>query len=122
MPERHKILVVDDDTETTRIFEIALDRLGYDPTIASNVPQARAYLEDNTPHAVLLDIMLPGVIGLDLLTEIRSNSRLQHIYVVIISAHEVDWDLVPEGVAPNDILRKPVRVPDLRHLLGQALA
>jgi len=117
-----KILVVDDDTETTTIFNLALTKLGYEASIERNVPDARAWLEDNTPAVVLLDIMMPGQSGLDLLVHIRRTPRLSSTFVVIISAHVYDSNEVPNGIEPDAILRKPIRLPDLQRVLTTALA
>jgi CheY-like chemotaxis protein len=119
---KKKILVVDDDTETTNIFNLALNKLGYEASVARNVPDAHAYLENNTPDVILLDIMMPGQSGLDLLVQIRETPHLAGIYVIIISAHAYEDNEVPDNIEPDAILRKPIRIPDLRQVLTTALA
>ncbi|MEO0563116.1 MAG: response regulator [Chloroflexota bacterium] len=117
-----RILVVDDDKETTNIFRLALTKLGYDATITGDVPSALAAIDKHIPDVILLDIMLPGRLGLDVLAHVRSTPELEHVFVVIISAHQMGEYNLPTGVLPDAVLRKPIRLPDLRRVLAKALA
>lgn len=116
------ILIVDDDLETTRIFEVALKKIGYTPHIVGTVPAARAFLEQVIPPIILLDMMLPGINGLDLLREIRATPTHKDIFIVIISAHVIEESLLQPHERPNVVMRKPIRIPELRTVLEQAFA
>lgn len=116
------VLVVDDDIETSRIFEMLLTKMSYQTLMAANVPQALVHLENSIPDMILLDIMLPGQSGIELLEHIRSTPHLSEVFVIIISAHTLNARDLPDGVYADHILRKPIRIPELKSLISQVLA
>lgn len=122
MMSKPNALIVDDDTETQKIFELVLQNVGYATTQAYTVDEALEYLEDTTPRLILLDMMLPGKTGLELLKYIRAHADLQHIYVIFISAHAFEAHELGQDAQPNLILRKPIRIPDLKDAVTKALA
>ncbi len=116
------ILIVDDDVETVKIFSYYLNKQGFSTLMASNVPEALTHMETTIPDIVLLDLMLPGQNGEELLKHIRQDAQLASVYVIIVSAHPLDSRKLPTGIVPDDVLRKPVRIPQLQQVLGKALA
>ena len=60
------ILVVEDEHETAEIFRLIMERAGYVPFICHEVVTAIRYLNTQTPSAVILDLMLPDIHGLEL--------------------------------------------------------
>ena len=69
-PERERILVVDDDPQTLRHVRDALARAGYEPIVTGDPQEALSQVEANDPHLVLLDLMLPGTNGIELMGNI----------------------------------------------------
>lgn len=116
------ILIVDDDVETITMFGYYLQRQGYNVQTAARVSEALPLLEDGPPDVIILDIMLPSVSGLELLTHIRNTPAIAHIYVIILSAHTLESEALPDGVRPDKVLQKPVRIVDLQAALHAALA
>lgn len=84
----------------------------------STAVDALAYLfRGNIPDLVLLDISLPGISGLEFLSEIRTNQFFRHIPVVIISGQDPDnWQEQVRAVGIQGYLQKPF---DPQHLLNQ---
>ncbi|MFZ4814653.1 MAG: response regulator [Phototrophicaceae bacterium] len=116
------ILVVDDDAETQTIFKIFLSKMQVHCLIANHYKEALDYIERYRPTVVLLDIMLPGMNGIELLTTIRNTPQIANTYIVMISAHDFNSFERPDGIEPDAILRKPITIPQLREVLALALA
>ncbi|WP_372966177.1 EAL domain-containing protein [Marinobacter sp.] len=109
------ILVVDDEPTTIRVVTNALSQ-DYDLIIATSVAEAMDILEQNDkPHLILLDIMMPDTNGLEMCRNLKTRHDLQHIPVIFISALS-DAQSEEEGFAAGgvDYIHKPVRLPAVR--------
>ena len=80
-----KILVVDDDAFTAHVFRARLQREGYDVTLASTGEDAVAAIQRQPPHLVLLDLLLPGMSGMDVLGWIRQRPETRTLPVVVFT-------------------------------------
>jgi CheY-like chemotaxis protein len=90
-----RVLVVEDDPEFRAALEDMLAGSGYVVVLANNGADAIALLEaGERPSAVLVDLLMPGVVGHELLEYLRSSDELAHIPVAIVSASP---QLAPEG-------------------------
>ena len=79
------ILVVDDEVGIRELLSEILRDEGYRVALAENAAQARAWRKQARPDLVLLDIGLPKLDGLDVLSQIKSDAALKDIPVVIFS-------------------------------------
>lgn len=84
-PAAKTVLVCEDDSNLRTLIRLALGD-GYEIHEAATGPDALALLEHAKPDLIVLDLMLPGLSGLDLLTEIRTAEGHQKTPVVVISA------------------------------------
>jgi CheY-like chemotaxis protein len=100
------ILLVDDNEDLRALYGTLLRREGYEVREAENGPEALALLEHATsePCLLLLDLMMPGMSGADVLEALRQKGRLAKQPVIVLTAGGRNWD-VPEGQL---IVRKPV--------------
>lgn len=89
MPGR--VLVVDDDTALAEMIGIVLDSEGYDPTFCSDGALAVAKFRDEEPDLVLLDVMLPGMDGIEICEAIRSESGVP---IIMLTAKSDTTDVV----------------------------
>jgi CheY-like chemotaxis protein len=100
--ESPELLIVEDDED----LRAALDRMftenGYRVELAANGVEALEWLEHHAPCAVVLDLLMPGIIGQELLEHMRSDTALASIPIAIISGSP---QLAPEGYA---VFEKPV--------------
>ena len=85
--ERVRILVVDDDPETLRYVRGGLIRAGYDPIVTGEAEEALRLVEEEKPDLALLDLMLPGKDGIDLMKDILA---LADMPVIFLSAYGQD--------------------------------
>ena len=81
------VLVVDDEGDSREFVARFLDRSGHHVTSAHDGRDALARLLEGTPDAVVLDVRMPKMDGIDLLAVMRSYLRLEKIPVIILSAH-----------------------------------
>jgi DNA-binding response OmpR family regulator len=107
-------LVADDHGDSADIFSEALRQAGFAVEIAHSGRAALTYLEETTPHVVVLDLCLPQVDGVEILNHIRSSERLAGVYVIVISA---DPALAGTTLGQADrVLVKPIGFRWLRNL------
>ena len=82
--ERERVLCVDDDPQTLRYVRDALTNAGYAPTVTGDPEEALSLVKANDPHLALLDLMLPGSDGIELMGDIR---QIADVPVIFLSAY-----------------------------------
>ena len=85
--ERPRILVVDDDPQTLRYVRDVLTRAGYIPSVTADPQDVSRLMEENEFKLVLLDLMLPGTDGIELMNDIQSQATVP---VIFLSAYGQD--------------------------------
>lgn len=120
------ILIVDDNQENQDILERHLKRQGHEVTVFDNGTAALEYLhrEDEAPNVdiLLLDVMMSGINGYEVLAELRSDSRLRHLPVIFLSALD-DMESLLRGIelGAQDFLPKPFNPVLLKARIGAIL-
>lgn len=109
-----QILVVDDEIGALTLIGIMLERGGFNVIKAKDANAALAELEKDTPDLIILDVMMPGMDGIELCRVIRSRADTKDTPVLILSARG-DAESVMRGMAAgaNDYLPKPILHHDL---------
>ncbi|MBZ0113484.1 MAG: response regulator [Thermoanaerobaculia bacterium] len=108
------ILVVDDEPDVRRMLQVILDRNGYEVQVVSSGLAALMAVNDETPDLILLDIMMEGMDGWEVLKLLKMEERTRGIPVVILSARVEPRDKVrglQEGAV--DYITKPFSVKDV---------
>lgn len=124
--KRH-ILVVDDEIGALTLIGIMLERGGFDVLKARDAQAALAVLEETVPDLIILDVMMPGMNGIELCQVIRQRPPTTKTPVLILSARG-DAESIIKGIeaGANDYLPKPILHHDLvskvRSMLGQDMA
>jgi len=104
-----RILVVDDDRSLLSIIQGILGN-DYDITLASSGAEALEILASSTFDLILLDIMMPGMSGMDLCAEIKANDRLSDIPVIFLTGMEDDdAEEAALDAGAADFIAKPIR-------------
>src|SRR5579871_3501435 len=86
------ILVVEDSSEHRELIAALLEPAGIEVSFAHNAEQAFAQLKTARPHLILMDILLPGMSGLDLTSELRRTSVLDDVGIVALTALAMSGD------------------------------
>ncbi|HWT04178.1 MAG TPA: response regulator, partial [Xanthomonadales bacterium] len=83
-----RVLVADDDPEICMLIKTILGRGPYDVTLCNDAESALVHIRKDDPYDILIsDFMLPGISGIDLITQLRQNRATSRMPIVMISAH-----------------------------------
>lgn len=122
MSAQHHILVVDDDAINIKIATRLLGETAYRYSTAGNGIEALACVAADMPEVILLDIMMPGMDGLEACRRIRANPDYDGITIIFITARDdPETRLSAYDAGGDDILSKPIAAQDLRHKVESAL-
>jgi CheY-like chemotaxis protein len=122
MNEQKQIIVVEDEPDTAEMFAEMMRLLGYQVFKSHGGTRAISLIAEKRPAAVVLDLMMPDLSGLDVLRFMRRDPRLDSIPVIIVSAKGLPSDIkrgLDAGAA--FYLTKPVAFIDLKEAVEKAL-
>jgi two-component system phosphate regulon response regulator PhoB len=119
------ILVVDDEEDIRELVQLNLDREGYRVLTCESGEQALAVARSKTPDLIVLDLMLPGIDGLEVCKRLKADAGLGQIPVVMLTAKGEESDIVAGlELGADDYITKPfsgkVLVARVRRLLRKA--
>ena len=112
-----KILIVDDEHMTTEMLSTFLRIIGHESVDAYSSKQAWDKLAYEQPDAILLDIMLPDVNGLDMCRQLRKNASTAHLPIIMISAYAPPLTKEADEAGANAYLVKPINLQNLKNTL-----
>lgn len=120
------VLIVDDEDDLVDLLQYNLRRAGFETSVARNGVEALERARAEAPDLVILDVMMPGMNGLEVCRRMRQDAHLRHIPILMLTARTDEADQVRGLDVGADIyLGKPVSVPVLvsqtRALLRSAL-
>jgi len=108
MMSRQSVLVVEDEEDIMEVIRFNLEKEGYEVHQALSGEKALQVIENNLPSLVLLDLMLPGINGLDLCRIFKQNDRTKAIPVIMLTAKSEDADIVAGlEMGAEDYITKP---------------
>ena len=114
-----RILVVDDEPQILRSLRTSLTAGGYEVQTAASGEESLRLLEARLPDLVLLDLMLPGISGLDVCRAIRARSSVP---IIVLSARGEERDKVAAlDLGADDYLTKPFGIDELLARIRAAL-
>lgn len=102
------ILIVEDEVPVAHMLSSTLATEGYAPSIVHTGEDAIAFALREQPQLILLDLMLPGIDGFDVVSAIRANARTTHIPVMVLTArHDASVKMRAFASQVDDYLTKP---------------
>ena len=105
-----KILLVDDEPDIIEIVGYNLRNEGYQIFTATNGQEAIKSAKKNTPHLILLDIMMPEMDGIEACEKIRKISALENVLIAFLTARGEDYSQVAGFEAgADDYITKPIK-------------
>jgi two-component system phosphate regulon response regulator PhoB len=103
-----KILVVDDETDIADLVALHLKREGHDCDCLADGLEVMPYAIEHQPDLIVLDLMLPGIDGLQVFRKLRADSRTRSIPVIILTARTQTSDRITGlELGADDYLSKP---------------
>ncbi|NKB18518.1 MAG: diguanylate cyclase, partial [Pseudanabaena sp. CRU_2_10] len=116
------ILVVDDEPTNFDAIAILLAQTNYRLIYVDNGYKALSYLAEHQPDALLLDVVMPGLDGLEVCRQIKTNPNWQHIPVIMVTALNTKEDLAEcLEAGADDFIGKPVNGIELRSRIRSML-
>jgi DNA-binding response OmpR family regulator len=109
MKKKKKVLVVDDNKDTVRIIQEALEGAGFSVNCAFDGKEALELVRKELPDLMILDLMMPKMSGYEVCGEIRKDPKTRELIVLMLTARS-DVDAKIQGIegGANDYLVKPV--------------
>ena len=108
------ILVVDDEKDIVELVAYNLEREGYQIAKAYDGHQALRYIRENQPDLVILDLMLPGISGLEICRLIRKKPETEGLPIIMLTAKSDSVDkIMGLEIGADDYLTKPFNVREL---------
>jgi DNA-binding response OmpR family regulator len=116
------ILIVEDNEDTLFLLAMQLRRGGYTVMEAWDGMGALEQLKDNQPDLILLDLMMPGPSGFEVLGQIRTDAELARVPVIVLSAlAEPDIIKLCIELGAHDYITKPYACDDLLNRISSVL-
>ncbi|MBE3073542.1 MAG: response regulator [Actinobacteria bacterium] len=122
-PVKTRIVVADDDIDILDLVVFKLTQAGFDTVPVTDGVAALAAIEADPPRLAILDVMMPGLSGIDVLRKIRANEAIRDLDVILLTARARDVD-VDTGYATgaSDYVIKPFSPRELLHRVNAVLA
>ena len=111
--EQQKILIAEDDKFISEVYLTKLDSEGFQVVLAEDGKEAAEKIKKEKPSLVLLDILMPGMSGLDVLKKIKQDEELKNIPVIVLTnASEKEYASEALDLGADDYLIKSSFTPD----------
>lgn len=112
-PDRGKVLVVDDEPIIADVVSRYLQRAGYDTRVAGTGEDALSNARSERPDLVVLDLMLPGVDGLEVMRRLRQDDRTDIAIILLTARGEESDRIMGLRLGADDYLIKPFSPAEL---------
>ena len=110
MSVEYKILLVDDEQDILEFLSYNLKKEGYDVSTAINGKQAIEVAKKINPHLIILDVMMPGMDGIETCREIREIPDMKNVLVAFLTARNEDYSQIAGfDVGADDYINKPIK-------------
>ena len=117
-----RVLVVDDEPDITALVAYHLVKAGYRVSTAANGPDALRAAREERPDVVVLDLMLPGASGYEVLQELRRLDETRQVGVILLTSRREEADRIRGlSLGADDYLTKPFSPAELALRVGALL-
>ncbi|MCT4664504.1 MAG: response regulator transcription factor [Flavobacteriales bacterium] len=107
---KYKILVVDDDPDIIEIISYNLEKEGFQVATANNGKGAIDMVKKDKPHLIILDVMMPGMDGVETCETLRSSSKNDNIIIAFLTARGEDYSQIAGfDAGADDYITKPIK-------------
>jgi DNA-binding response OmpR family regulator len=117
-----KILIVDDNEFIVEIMTYILNNKGYEVIALNNGHEVIDQIKTDNPDLVILDVMLPGINGLEICKEIKGNTATKNLPIIMCTGSDKLQLTMNQPDSPNDVLYKPFDVDRFVNMVAYQLA
>jgi phosphate regulon transcriptional regulator PhoB len=111
---REKIIVIEDEADILEVIQYNLTREGYQVLTSKDGEEGLAQVRQEAPDLVLLDLMLPGLDGIEVCKQLKQNPVTRSIPIIMVTAKGEESDIVLGlGVGADDYITKPFSPKEL---------
>lgn len=122
-PTAVQVVVADDDDDIRDLVELKLTQSGYSVRACADGVEALEEIRRDPPQLAVLDVMMPGLSGIDVLREVRADETLRDVRVVLLTARSRDTDVdMGFSTGADDYLIKPFSPRELVHRVSALVA
>jgi CheY-like chemotaxis protein len=119
-----RLLIAEDDPNSRWVLCALLKRLGYDCRVAADGREALALVDQYRPDIILMDLMMPGINGLEAIRRLKADEKTRHIPVLVLTGDLTNRNVqAARAVGCDDFMPKPIVLPELlgriQHLLEE---
>lgn len=106
--QKPKILLIEDEEDIAALIKLQAELSGYKIVIETDGLNGLRAIEREKPELVIVDIMLPGMNGLDVCRKMKNHTELKHVPIILISARSEELDVVLGlELGADDYVTKP---------------
>ncbi|HLC82774.1 MAG TPA: response regulator transcription factor [Bacteroidia bacterium] len=106
----YKILLVDDEPDILEFLSYNLKKEGYNVFTANNGKEAVTVAKKESPHLIILDVMMPDMDGIETCREIRDIPGLKEVMIAFLTARSEDYSQIAGfDVGADDYINKPIK-------------
>ncbi|MHA6260466.1 response regulator transcription factor [Sporosarcina sp. CAU 1771] len=117
---KERILIIEDEESIARVLQLELEFEGYETEAAHTGPDGLIKYREQQWDLVLLDLMLPGLNGLDVLRRIRATEHTTHV-ILLTAKDDVKDKVAGLDLGANDYVTKPFEIDELLARIRSAL-
>jgi DNA-binding response OmpR family regulator len=117
-----RILIADDDDNIRELLSVTLEDEGYELHEAKDGNEAWGKAQKLRPDLVIIDVMMPGIVGYKVCENIKSDPALRHAYVIILTARGTPVaEMTGKTQSADEFLTKPFDPQALRQKINKIL-
>jgi CheY-like chemotaxis protein len=121
--ETMRVLVAEDDDDTRNLVCTILERAGHEVTAARSGAEAWDLARTSRPQALVIDLKMPGMDGLELTEAVRADDGLKSLPIVLLTAEVRGWEVAKIfGAGVSSYLPKPFSSAGLLEALAAAVS
>lgn len=107
---KQKVLLVDDEQDILDLIGFNLEKEGFEVFTANNGRTGLEIAKQQIPDLILLDVMMPGMDGMETCREIRDDAKLKHVVVAFLTARNEDYSQIAGfDAGADDYIAKPIK-------------
>jgi two-component system alkaline phosphatase synthesis response regulator PhoP len=104
------ILIIDDEDDIRDILKYNLEKEGFYIRVASNGEQGLKLIQQSIPDLIILDVMMPGMDGIEVCEAIRNNAEFNKILICLLTARNEDYSQIAGlNAGADDYVAKPIK-------------